>query len=129
MAAMVILSAVLNLILGSMSAKWLILAPIVVPMLMMVGVSPEAAQAAYRIGDSVTNIITPLNSYILVILIVVQRYSKQAGRGSLIALMMPYSIVFGIVWTLFFLLWTLLGLPLGVDGPLHYIPSAASGGL
>jgi aminobenzoyl-glutamate transport protein len=93
-------------------------------MFMMVGMSPELTTAAYRIGDSVVNIITPLNSYLLIILVALQRYSKNAGLGSLITLMLPYSLVFGIVWTAFLLLWYWIGLPLGTDAPVSYVPGA-----
>jgi aminobenzoyl-glutamate transport protein len=120
--AIVLLSLTVNLFIGSMSAKWTMLAPILVPMLMMVQVSPELTQAAYRVGDSVTNIVTPLNPYLIIILVVMQKYSKSAGMGNLIALMIPYSIVFAIVWTLFLVAWVYLGIPLGPAGPLHYLP-------
>lgn len=122
--AVVLLVLVLNLFMGSMSAKWTMLSPILVPMLMMVGVSPELTQAAYRVGDSVTNTVTPLNSYMLIVLVVLQRYSKGAGVGSMISLMIPYSIVFAVVWTAMLLVWVWSGFDLGVDGPLWYVPSA-----
>jgi aminobenzoyl-glutamate transport protein len=120
--AVVLLVMVINLLMSSMSAKWTALSMILVPMLMMAGISPELTQAAYRVGDSITNIITPLNSYIIVILAVVQRYSKDAGIGNLIAMMLPYSIVFCVVWTLFLLAWVALGIPLGPNAPLWYVP-------
>jgi aminobenzoyl-glutamate transport protein len=117
---------VLNLFVGSMSAKYFLVAPIFVPMFMMAGISPQLTQAAYRVGDSVTNVVTPLNSYLLILLIVMQRYAPRAGIGTMIALMMPYTIVFAIVWTVFLLLWLWLGLDLGpgVTGPLWYPPPA-----
>ncbi len=124
LAAVVVLVMIINLLMSSMSAKWTALAAILVPMLMMAGISPELTQAAYRVGDSVTNIITPLNSYIIVILAAVQRYRKDAGLGSLVAMMLPYSVVFFIVWTLFLLGWVALGLPLGPSAPLWYTPGA-----
>jgi aminobenzoyl-glutamate transport protein len=92
-------------------------------MFMMVGMSPELTTAAYRIGDSVVNIITPLNSYLLIILVALQKYKPKAGLGSLISLMLPYSLVFGLLWTGFLLAWYFSGLPLGTDAPLHYIPA------
>lgn len=107
---------------SSMTAKFTLLAPILIPMFMMVGVSPALAMAGYRIGDSVVNVVTPLNAYLGIVLLVLQRYQKSAGLGSLIALMVPYSITFGIMWTLFLLGWYMLGTNLGPDGPLHYIP-------
>jgi aminobenzoyl-glutamate transport protein len=110
-----------NLTLGSASAQWAITAPIFVPMLMIVGYSPEVIQAAYRIGDSVTNIITPMMSYFGLILAVACRYQKQLGIGTLIAIMLPYSMVFFIGWTLLFMLWVfVLGLPVGPGTPTYY---------
>ncbi|MCU0689194.1 MAG: AbgT family transporter [Phycisphaerales bacterium] len=103
---------------SGMLSKFGVMAPIFIPMFMMVGISPELTTAAYRIGDSVVNIITPLNSYLLIILVVLQKYQKNAGLGSLISLMLPYSIVFGIIWTGFLLLWMATGQPLGPDAPL-----------
>ncbi len=122
LAGVVGLSLTSDLVIGSMSAKWTMLAPILVPMFMMVGISPELTQASYRVGDSVVNIITPLNPYMILILAVMQKYSKSAGMGSLIALMLPYSIVFAVLWTAFLIAWAQLGLPLGPGGPLHYVP-------
>jgi aminobenzoyl-glutamate transport protein len=118
----IMLVMVINILMSSMSAKWTALAAILVPMLMMAGISPELTQAAYRVGDSVTNIVTPLNSYIIVILAAVQRYRKDAGIGNLIAMMLPYSVVYFIVWTLFLLGWVALELPLGPKAPLWYTP-------
>ncbi|MEY3144165.1 MAG: hypothetical protein RLY21_2658 [Planctomycetota bacterium] len=108
---------------SGMLSKFGVLAPIFIPMFMMVGMSPELTTAAYRIGDSVVNIITPLNSYLLIILVALQKYNKDAGLGSLISLMLPYSVVFGVLWTLFLLAWYWSGFPLGTDAPLEYIPS------
>ncbi len=107
---------------SGMLSKFGVLAPIFIPMFMMVGMSPELTTATYRIGDSVVNIITPLNSYLLIILVALQKYRKDAGLGSLISLMLPYSLVFGVVWTGFLLAWYYSGLPLGTDAPLHYVP-------
>jgi len=114
------LTAVFNLFIGSMSAKYAMFAPIFVPMLMLAGIAPELTQAAYRIGDSVSNVITPLNAYLVIILVVMQKYAPRAGMGTLISMMMPYTIIFGIVWTIMLLAWMQLGLPLGIDGPLYY---------
>jgi aminobenzoyl-glutamate transport protein len=91
-------------------------------MFMMVGKSPELTTAAYRIGDSVVNVITPLNSYLLIILAMLQKYRQDAGLGTLIALMLPYSVIFGLLWTAFLLAWYFTGLPLGVNAGLHYPP-------
>ena len=107
---------------SGMLSKFGVLAPIFIPMFMIVGMSPELTTAAYRIGDSVVNIVTPLNSYLLIILAVFQKYRPSAGLGTLIALMVPYSIVLGLLWTAVLVLWYVSGLPLGPDSPLHYVP-------
>ena len=86
---------------------------ILVPMLMQAGLSPELTQAAYRIGDSVTNIITPLNPYWVIVLAFVQRWRPGAGIGTLVALMLPYAIAFAVVWPLLLALWIALGIPPG----------------
>jgi aminobenzoyl-glutamate transport protein len=114
-----------NLFIGSMSAKYAFFAPVFVPMFMQVGVSPELTQAAYRVGDSVTNVITPLNPYVVIILVFMQRYAPQAGIGTLVALMLPYALVFGLVWTALLVVWMSAGLPLGPEGPLVYVPTPA----
>jgi aminobenzoyl-glutamate transport protein len=108
---------------SGMLSKFGVLAPIFIPMFMMVGKSPELTTAAYRIGDSVVNVITPMNSYLLVILVVLQKYRKDAGLGTLISLMLPYSMVFFVVWTGFLLIWYQLGFPLGPASPANYVPS------
>jgi aminobenzoyl-glutamate transport protein len=97
-------------------------------MFMQVGVSPELTQAAYRIGDSVTNVITPLNPYVVIILVFMQRWVPRAGIGSLVALMLPYALAFGVAWSVLLLAWIALGLPLGPAGPLTYAgPSVSLG--
>ena len=113
----------INLMIGSASAQWAITAPIFVPMLMLVGYSPEVIQAAYRIGDSTTNIITPMMSYFGLIMAVATRYRKEMGIGTLIAMMLPYSVVFIIGWSLLFVLWTFgMDLPVGPGSPTFYQP-------
>lgn len=113
--------ALVNLSLGSASAQWAIFAPIFVPMLMIVGYSPEVIQAAYRIGDSVTNLITPMMSYFGLILAVAARYKKDLGIGTLIATMLPYTMVFFVGWVALFYLWVfVLGLPVGPGSPTYY---------
>ncbi|TVP54891.1 MAG: AbgT family transporter, partial [Halomonadaceae bacterium] len=102
-----------NLFIGSASAKYAFMAPVFVPMLMQAGLSPELTQAAYRIGDSVTNIITPLNPYWVIVLAFVQRWRPEAGLGTLMALMLPYALAFAVVWPLLLGLWVLFGLPPG----------------
>lgn len=116
----VLFSAFLNLFMGSASAKWNILAPVFVPMFMLLGYSPELCQLAYRIGDSSTNIITPLMTYFSVIIVFAQKYDKKAGIGTITATMLPYSIAFLVCWTIFFVLWLTIGLPIGVDTSIFY---------
>jgi len=117
----ILLCAIINLSLGSASAQWAVTAPIFVPMLMLIGYSPEAIQAAYRIGDSTTNIITPMMSYFGLILAWATRYQKDLGVGTLIAMMLPYSMFFLAAWSVFFYLWTfILGLPVGPGSPTYY---------
>ncbi|MEW5682303.1 MAG: AbgT family transporter [Pseudomonadota bacterium] len=113
--------ALVNLSLGSASAQWAIFAPIFVPMLMIVGYAPEVIQAAYRIGDSVTNLITPMMSYFGLILAVAARYKKDLGIGTLIATMLPYTLVFFVGWVTLFYLWVFVfGLPVGPGAPTYY---------
>lgn len=123
MIAFVLLAAVIDLVLGSASAKWAVMAPIFVPMFMLLGYSPEMAQTAYRIGDSIVNIITPLMTYFPLILTFMQRYQPAAGIGTLVATMLPYSLWFLITWTLFLVVWIFLGWPLGPGAPL-FLPTA-----
>jgi aminobenzoyl-glutamate transport protein len=123
-APFIVLCAFLNLFIGSSSAKWAVLAPIFVPMLMLLGFSPELTQAAYRIGDSVTNIITPMMSYFGLILAFAARYVRDIGLGTLIATMLPYSIVFLVGWLVFFYLFVFaLGIPVGPGAPVEYPPA------
>jgi len=117
---MVLFAALLNLFVGSASAKWALLAPILVPMLMLLGISPEGATAAYRVGDSATNIITPLMVYFPLVLVFAQRWQPQFGLGSLTAMMLPYSVYLLISGTVLIVLWFYLGIPLGPDAPVAY---------
>jgi aminobenzoyl-glutamate transport protein len=109
----ILVSAFINLFIGSASAKWAIMAPIFVPMLLMAGITPEFTQLAYRIGDSSTNIISPLMSYFAVIVVFAQKYDEDTGIGTLISSMVPYSIVFLLGWTALLMVWYFLGLPIG----------------
>lgn len=109
----ILLSAFINLFMGSASAKWTILAPVFVPMFMLLGYTPELTQIAYRIGDSCTNLITPLMSYFAMIVVFAKRYDPKAGIGTLIATMLPYSLVFLVGWSLLLVVWMLLGFPVG----------------
>lgn len=122
MLAFVLLSATVNLFMGSASAKWAIMAPVFVPMFMLVGYSPELTQAAFRVGDSVTNIIAPMMSYFALIVAFVQRYQPGAGIGTVIATMLPYTAVFLPAWSALLAVWFALGLPLGPGAPLTYPP-------
>ncbi len=110
--------ALINLAMGSASAKWAILAPVFVPMFMLLGYTPEFTQAAYRVGDSVTNVVSPMMSYFALIIAFVQKYDTKAGLGTVVALMLPYSVVFFVVWTAFLVAWALAGLPVGPGAPL-----------
>jgi aminobenzoyl-glutamate transport protein len=116
----ILLTGALNLFVGSASAKWALLAPILVPMLMEVGISPDLTQAAYRVGDSTTNIITPLMPYFPLVVVYCQRYVKGAGIGTVAAMMLPYSVVFITLWSLFLLGWWWLGVPLGLQASYSY---------
>ncbi len=108
-----VIAATINLVMGSASAKWALMAPIFVPMLLLLGYPPELTQAAYRVGDSVTNVISPMMSYFALIIAFVQRYDAKAGIGTLVALMLPYSIALWLVWAALLMVWMWLGLPFG----------------
>jgi aminobenzoyl-glutamate transport protein len=109
-----------NLLIGSASAKYAFFAPVFVPMFMQAGIAPELTQAAYRVGDSVTNGITPFNPYLVIILAFIRRWRPDAGLGTLVALMLPYTLVFAPVWAALLGLWVLAGWPLGPGGGLVY---------
>lgn len=117
----VVFSAFMNLFMGSASAKWNILAPVFVPMFMLLGYSPELCQLAYRIGDSCTNVITPMMTYFAVILVFAKKYDKKAGIGTITATMLPYSIVFMVAWTLMLIVWLSMGLPIGIGTEIFYM--------
>jgi aminobenzoyl-glutamate transport protein len=116
----IILTTFVNLFIGSASAKWALLAPIFVPMLMSLGLSPELTQAAYRVGDSSTNIITPLMPYFPLVVVYCQRYVTATGIGTLVSMMLPFSIAFLVGWTVFLMIYWALGLPLGLQAPYGY---------
>lgn len=117
----IILTAFVNLFVGSASAKWALIAPIFVPMLMQLGISPDLTQAAYRVGDSVSNIVTPLMPYFPLVVVYCQKYVKSTGIGTLTSMMIPYSIVFMVAWVLFLLLYCYLGIPLGLQASYDYV--------
>jgi len=116
----VLVTGLVNLVVGSASAKWALLAPVLVPMLMSLGISPDLTQAAYRVGDSTTNIITPLMPYFPLIVVFCKRYVTNAGIGTLVAMMLPYSVVFLVAWSVFLLLYWTIGFPLGLQSSYVY---------
>ena len=116
----VILAGFINLFMGSASAKWAILGPVFVPMFMLLGYSPELSQAVYRVGDSVTNVISPMMSFFALIIVYFEKYEKKAGIGTLISTMLPYSVVFFIAWTLLLIVWIVFHLPLGPGAGIYY---------
>lgn len=120
MIAFICISAVINLVMGSASAKWAIMAPVFIPMFMLLGYSPELTQAAYRVGDSVTNIISPMMSYFALIVAFIQRYEPKAGIGTVISTMLPYTIVFFLGWIVLFIIWIFFELPLGFGSAMFY---------
>ncbi len=120
--AFVLLIAAANLLMISSSAKWALFATIFVPLFMRLGVSPELTQAAYRVGDSLTNPISPLNPYLVIVLAFLRRHDEKSGLGTLISLLVPFSLAFALVWIPFLLGWVALGLPLGPGAPLAYAP-------
>lgn len=115
----IILTAIINIFIGSASAKWALLAPIFVPMFLFLGYHPAFTQAIYRVGDSITNPITPMMAYLPLLLSFARKYDKNMGLGTLIANLFPYSLGLGIVWTIFVLIWYWLGIPVGPGGPIH----------
>jgi aminobenzoyl-glutamate transport protein len=116
----ILLSAAINMLMGSASAKWAIMAPVFIPMFMFMGYSPELSQAVFRIGDSVTNVISPMMSFFALIIAFFQKYDEKAGIGTIIATMLPYAITFLIVWSTLLVVWILLGIPLGPGAGLYY---------
>lgn len=116
--AFVLVSAFINLFMGSASAKWAIMAPVFVPMFMLLGYHPALTQAAFRIGDSVTNLVTPMMSYFALIVAFAQKYDEKYGIGTIISTMIPYTILLTVFWIILLILWMIIGLPLGPDGPL-----------
>lgn len=120
MVLFILISGLINMAMGSASAKWAIMAPVFIPMFMLLGYSPELSQAVYRIGDSVTNVISPMMSFFALIIAFIQKYDKNAGIGTVIATMLPYSIAFFLVWTLLLIGWLLIGIPLGPGAGIYY---------
>ena len=117
--AFVVVTLLVDFIMPAAIAKWAILAPIFIPLFMRLDIAPQTVLAAYRVGDSPANVITPLMAYFPLIVIFTQRYKKDAGIGTVVAMMLPYVLVLTVVWTLFFVAWYLLGIPLGPGSPVH----------
>lgn len=115
----VILSATINMFMGSASAKWAVLGPIFIPVFMFLGYSPELSQVVFRVGDSVTNIVSPMMSFFALIIAFFQKYEKKAGIGTIISTMLPYTIAFFIVWVVLLIVWVWLDIPLGPGVSLH----------
>ncbi len=116
----IIFASIVNMLMGSSSAKWAIMAPVFVPIFMLLGYSPELSQAVYRVGDSVTNVISPMMSFFALIIAYFQKYDKNAGLGTIVATMIPYSIAFFIGWSILLVAWIMLKLPLGPGAGLFY---------
>ncbi len=116
----ILLSAGVNMLMGSASAKWAILAPVFIPMFMIMGYSPELSQVVYRIGDSVTNVISPMMSFFALIIAFFQKYEPKAGIGTIVAAMLPYTLVFLAFWIILLIAWLLLGIPLGPGAGIYY---------
>lgn len=120
MIAFIIVAMAINMVLGSMSAKWAIMGPVFVPMLMLMGYSPEVIQVAYRIGDSVSNSISPMLPYFPIIIVFTRVYDPKAGIGTIVSMMLPYAFALFVVWSLMLTAWMMFGIPLGPDAPLTY---------
>jgi len=119
----VLFIAAVNCLVVSMSAKWTLLATIFVPLFMRLGISPELTQAAYRVGDSLTNPVSPLNMYLVIVLVALRRHDEKSGLGTLIALLVPFALAYALCWIPLLLGWSALELPLGPAGPLDYPPA------
>jgi aminobenzoyl-glutamate transport protein len=115
----ILITTVINFIIPQAIAKWALLAPVFIPLFIRLGIAPQTVLAAYRVGDSPTNVLTPLMAYFPLVVIFAQRYDKHSGIGTLISTMLPYAIILTIAWTLFFVAWYLIGIPLGPGWPVH----------
>ena len=119
--AFIVMTAIINIFIAVDSAKWAIMAPIFVPMFMRIGFSPELTRAAYRVGDSCTNVIAPLMPFFPLVVAFAQKYDKKSGMGTMISLMLPYSIAFLIGWIILLIIWFVFNIPLGIGGGIHYL--------
>ncbi len=113
-----LITLVVGIIMPQAIAKWALLAPIFIPLFLRLGVAPQTMLAAYRVADSPINIVTPIMAYFPLIVVFAARYDKRSGIGTIIALMLPYFVALTIVWTAFFVIWYLLGIPLGPGAPI-----------
>jgi aminobenzoyl-glutamate transport protein len=116
---LIIVTFIVDLIIPAAIAKWALLAPIFIPLFIRLGVAPQTVLAAYRVGDSPFNVITPLMAYFPLIVVFTQRYKRDAGIGTVVSLMLPYVVVLSVLWTLFFVAWYLIGIPLGPGSSVH----------
>jgi len=119
MIGVILITLIVDLIIPAAIAKWALLAPIFIPLFIRLGVAPQTVLAAYRVGDSPVNVITPLMAYFPLIVVFTQRYKKDAGIGTVVSLMLPYVVILAVAWTLFFVAWYLLGIPLGPGSSVH----------
>ena len=119
MVLVMLITMIVNLIIPAAIAKWALLAPVFVPIFIRLGVSPAAVLAAYRVGDSPTNVITPLMAYFPLIVIMAQRWDRRAGIGTVISAMAPYAIILQVTWIVFYVVWFVIGIPLGPGYGLH----------
>ena len=110
---LIVITFIIDLIIPAAIAKWALLAPIFIPLFIRLNVAPQTVLAAYRVGDSPFNVVTPLMAYFPLIVVFTKRYKKDAGIGTVVSLMLPYVVFLSIAWTLFFVAWYLLGIPLG----------------
>ena len=115
----ILISAMVNFIIPQAIAKWSLLAPVFIPLFVRLGVAPQTVLAAFRVGDSPTNVFNPIMAYFPLVVVFMQRYDRHSGIGTLISLMLPYAIVLAVGWTLFFVAWYLIGIPLGPGAPVH----------
>jgi aminobenzoyl-glutamate transport protein len=116
---LIILTIIVDFIIPQAIAKWALLAPIFIPLFIRLGVAPQTVLAAYRVGDSPANVVTPLMAYFPLVVVFTQRYKKDAGIGTVVSLMLPYVVILTIAWMLFFVAWYLIGIPLGPGSSVH----------
>jgi aminobenzoyl-glutamate transport protein len=116
---LVLLVFIVDILLPGVIPKWSILAPIFIPLFLRLGVTPETVIAGYRVGDGPVNVVTPLMVYLALVVLQVQRWRKNAGIGTVVAMMLPYTVVLIVTWTAFYILWYVIGIPSGPNSPVH----------